>query len=277
LTLNLTIDEDARISCVAAQVIDVEQKIKLAVTECVRLLRHAEWTSMATSPLVFASTVSTPTISRLLCNNIMRCFGFIDIMAEDVDGIMSKVVWWNLAKFMAQSVSQSILIWGGVATLTLFTLIGGIPLAIGAPLLEVLPAARMIIKCACDLIIILDRAFSNGGKTATKEEINHASKEYTSKISIDTGSAGCSRKSKVHQEVEELIPIMSWKFYKPMQISKLQSGVGEIIERNRFGLSDNKLDLTATPRRSIYSTHSEEPEELREWQRIVADLLDGRE
>jgi hypothetical protein len=109
----------------------------------------------------------------------VRCFGFVEVKTEDVDSIMSKVVWWNLAKFMAHTVSQSTLVWGGVVALTLFTVVGGIPLALGAPLMEMVPAARMIVKCACDLILILERAHTLAGKLATKDHIKQATMEYT--------------------------------------------------------------------------------------------------
>jgi hypothetical protein len=222
-------DESSRINCVAAQDIDVDQKIKLSITESVRLLRHAQWTVVVASPMVFASTVTTPTISRLLCTNVMRCFGFLKVEVANVGDILSAIVWRNLAKFMAQTVGQSVLVWGGVVALTLFTVVGGILLAIGAPLMEILLAARMIIKCACDLIIILDIAFNRGSKSATAADIREASKEYTHKQRSDDGMILDSTIGKVHKEVEALIPIVSHKFYKPLQISKLQAGMEDII------------------------------------------------
>src|SRR5689334_16914744 len=89
-TLSMTRDNGAYKSCVAAQVVDVDQKISVAIAESIRLLRCAQGVSMGTSVLVFASSISTPTISRLLCDSIARCFGFVDVKTEDVDSIMSK-------------------------------------------------------------------------------------------------------------------------------------------------------------------------------------------
>lgn len=45
-TLDLIADERVRIFCVAAQVMDVEQKIDSAITECMRLGAHAIRTAM---------------------------------------------------------------------------------------------------------------------------------------------------------------------------------------------------------------------------------------
>lgn len=70
---------------------------------------------------------------------------------------------------MAQSVSQSLAVWGGVVVLTLLTGFGGIPVAVCAPLMEMQPAARMILKCACDLILILERAHTVAGQLATRD------------------------------------------------------------------------------------------------------------
>ena len=269
----MVLDEGARINCVAAQVADVESKIDLAMTESVRLLRTAGWTSMADAPVVFASTIATPTISRVLCNNVLRCFGFPNVKSEDVDDIMSKVVWWNLAKFMAHNLSQTLAVWGGVAALTLTTGVGGIALAVAAPLLEVIPAARMIIKCACDLIIILDRAFSAGGKTVTIEHIRQASKEYTTRFVDATGESSTSRRKKVHKAIEELIPLITLKFYKGLQIATVQAGMREIIKGNRFAPGDSQSlvsVMASQPKLSLDSLSFGEAEELAAWEQIVS-------
>jgi hypothetical protein len=45
-------------------------------------------------------------------------------------------------------------------------------------LLAAPPTARMAVKCACDPILILERAFSYGGKYVSEKEIEDAAEHY---------------------------------------------------------------------------------------------------
>ena len=173
-----------------------------------------------------------------------------------VDNIMNKIIWWNLKRFMAQSVRQTIATWGIIG------FGGGIPLVAGAPLLEAPPAARMVVKCACDLILILDRAFKHGGKFVIGKDIEEASREYiaesTDQPADSTAIETKSRRKRVHAEIEELIPLR--KFYKYIRIARIQRGMEDIIEKHRFGPGDSEsYDLMSIMSSSTF-TSSEDPE-----------------
>lgn len=234
LTLEPISSEAVYSGAVAAQIVDMDLKIQLAVDETVRLLCAAVTTASVGSGLVFTSAVSTPSYSRILCSTIVRCYGLAAAKnhsrEEEIDHLMHKVVWSNLAPFMAQTVTQTVLIWSGVAALTLFTYFGGIPLAASAPLLEAPAAARMIVKCACDLVIIIDRSFQFGGKQMTGAQIQRASMEY---LQPPPGPGEFrSRRRQVHQEINDLIPTLSSlsiKIHKKSFLSKLGDGIREII------------------------------------------------
>ncbi|KAM0330521.1 hypothetical protein ACHAQA_003468 [Verticillium albo-atrum] len=240
LTLEPLNTESLRSGMVAAQVVDLDLKIKLAIDETVRLLRTAVTASNMGALLVVVNVISAPTYSRLLCNAIVRSFGLTRTAAggstreEEVDNIMSTVVWRNLSSFMARS---------------FFTAIGDVSLLIAAPIFEAPVTARMVVKCACDLIIIMDRAFQVGGKFVTRQQIRQASREYVQpltkdelrgihdEISAQAGSAGHSRRQLVHQRVNVLIPVLSTlavKIYKKEQIQSLHQGIQEIIATYRM-------------------------------------------
>lgn len=265
-TIDRIADDSVHMSLVAAQVCDVEPKIEMAIDETVRLLRHAVRSVYATAPIIFGPTVIGPTVSRILCNNIVRYFGFPKVTGEHVDNIMSNVVWENLAKFMVQSVSQEVAIWGGISALTLTTIFGGLALLPGTPLLEAPPAARMITKCACDLILILDRAFSYGGRFVTKEEIRQASIEYKTKGLSSPALSKKSIRSLVHDEVEKLIPLVSLKnasMSTVNNISHIRNGMEKTIQGNRIG--NMRLTWVGSMSDSVLSssTSTEDPEEIR--------------
>jgi len=263
--LNKTIegisDEGAMVNCVAAQVVDPEQKIKLAISESVRVLHQANCVCMTVGAVVpFTSTAGAPTISRLPCDNIFRCFGFTKIALSDVDAIVNKILWPNVHRFLAQSISQTVTIWGAFVTVTLFSFgPGGIPLALAAPLLEVLPVARLIVKCACDLTLVLDAAFKLGGKTSSMEQIKKAALQYRTKQKMGNLDESPSIRQLVHRRVPQLIPYLPIKFYKGLQIAAIRTGMEAIIQDNRFDILegwDSSLSM------DTFSLSSEEDEDL---------------
>ncbi|THZ41391.1 hypothetical protein D6C87_05756 [Aureobasidium pullulans] len=229
-TLDLINNDEARLRCTAAQVIDVEPKINQAIEESIRLLRHGVWASSVGAVGIVVPSITTPTISRILCDNILTCFGFPKINPASVNNIINKIIGWNLVRFLAQQVSQSVTLGSLVAGLTIVSLGGGAPIIGLMSLLEAPAAARMIIKCACVLILILDRAFKHGGKFVTSTDIELASREYVAK----TSEKGRSRRKEVHAQVMTLIPIVSKRFWNSVRISKIKVGMDEIIRSNRW-------------------------------------------
>lgn len=192
------------------------------------------WFVGAHAVTVVGSSISTPTIYRIFCNNILECFGFPKIDPASVNNIMNKIIGWNLYGFLAQQITQSLTVGTGVAILGIFSLGGALPLAAGLSMLEVPTAGRIIVKCACDLILILDRAFKHGGKFVTSQDIELACWEYVA----TTVQGGWSKRRQVHAQVTGLIPIVSRKFWTGVRISIIKVGMEEIIENNRWSPSD---------------------------------------
>ncbi|KAF6803858.1 hypothetical protein CSOJ01_10587 [Colletotrichum sojae] len=219
LTMESLNDSEVLDALGRAQVLDIESKIDQAVERTLKLLKAAVGSATAWTGLVVTNVVAASTISRFLCEEIAHgCFGIPKANAADVDTILAGIVWKNLAPFMAQSLARSTMIWGGVACLTFFTLVGGIPLAAAAPLLEAPAAARMIIKCACDLILILD------------------------KVDVDEGGVKIQklRRRAVHGKINELIPLISslcLDAYKEKTVSKYREGIRDILTKYKFQIT----------------------------------------
>ncbi|GKT41015.1 uncharacterized protein ColSpa_01196 [Colletotrichum spaethianum] len=153
---------------------------------------------------------------------------------------------------MAQTLGQFSVIWGGIGFLTATTVVGSIPLIVGAPLFEAPAAARMVIKCACDLILILDQAFQEGGKSVSREKIERTTAMYTKSnvpgIEDDT-QVMKSRRRLVHQEINKLIPLVSTiamealrkksatvalSAYRHKSVSEYRDGIREILAKHRI-------------------------------------------
>ncbi len=103
-TLELITDDRVRLFAVAAQVVNVEAKIDSAITESMRLGVHAVRTAMV--PLPFSSAIGTPTVARILCQNVLQCFGFPKSPPEQVEEIMTRVVLGHLKKFMVVTITE---------------------------------------------------------------------------------------------------------------------------------------------------------------------------
>ncbi|KAF4345022.1 hypothetical protein FBEOM_896 [Fusarium beomiforme] len=237
-TLGLIVDERVRLFCVAAQVVDVEQKINSAITECMRLGTHAIRT--AAVPLPCTGLVGTPTVSRLICEHVLQCFGFPKAAPAEIEEIMSEIVMSNFKKYLKVSLTQFAAVSAvsvGVAVPTM-----GIGIIVGAAgcLLSLAPTARMLLKCSCDMILILERSFRYDGKYVSIKQIEDAAKYY-SKTTITTFNGKEKRlQQQVHDELDHLIPLK--KINVGFKFNKLRSSVEEIIYANRFG---NPPDYTS--------------------------------
>lgn len=223
-------DERVRLFCVAAQVVDVDQKIHSAITECMRLGTHAIRTALV--PLPFSGIIGTPTVSRILCEHVLQCFGFPKAMPEEVDEIMSRVVLGNLRQFMTVTVSQFVVVSGASIGIAMGTLGIGAIVGLVSCFLSTPPTARMILKCACDMILILERSFRYGGKYVSVKQIEDAAKQY---VTIDTRTFSGKQKKlqdHVHDEVDRLVPLK--KVGVGFQFKKLRTGFERIVYENRF-------------------------------------------
>ncbi|EXF74204.1 hypothetical protein CFIO01_06798 [Colletotrichum fioriniae PJ7] len=225
----------------AAQVSDIEAKVAQAVKKTLRLLRSVVVAASAGFGTGVVSAVTTPTISRVLCREIAQgCFGLPDRVIKDMDEILAAVVWRNLAPFMAQAVGQSIFVCGGAVCLTLFTAVGGIPLAAGAMLFEAPAAARMFLKCACDLTLVLESAYRSGGKTMSSKRVEQAANTYAKSnfTVIRNGvSVTKSRRGAVHQAVNDIVPMFSAlaiKAFLSESTEKLERGIQDVLVRHRL-------------------------------------------
>lgn len=257
-TLDLIVDERVRLFCVAAQVVDVEQKINSAITECMRLGTHAIRT--AAVPLPLSGMIGTPTVSRLICEHVLQCFGFPKAAPEEVEQIMRDIVMVHFKKFMTVSLTQ-------FATVGAITLGAAIPTAgIGAVaglagcLIGLPPTARMLLKCSCDMILILERSFRYGGKFVSTKQIEDAARYYAKTTIKSFNGKEKLLQKQVHDEVDELVPLK--KVSVGYKFNTLRHGVEEIIYDNRFGTPPDYSSLGSSSSLALARSSGEPPSEL---------------
>lgn len=229
-TVDLIADERVRVFCVAAQVVDVEQKIDQAITEVMRLGAHAIRTAMV--PLPASGLIGTPTVSRILCEHVMQCFGFPKATPEAVEEIMSQVVTKNLKSFMRVSLTQ----FASISAITLGAAIpsGGIGVIAGIAgcILSTPPTARMLLKCACDMILILERSFRYQGKYVSVKQLEDAAAYYTTAMTKKLDGTPILLQQNIHQQIDNMIPLK--KVGIGFKFGTLRSGLQDIIYLNRY-------------------------------------------
>ncbi|KEF53777.1 uncharacterized protein A1O9_10178 [Exophiala aquamarina CBS 119918] len=233
-TLELISDDRVRLFCVAAQVVDVEQKIDSAITECMRLATHAVRTAMV--PLPFSSAVGTPTVARILCEHMLLCFGFPKVMPDEVEAIMLKVLFGHLKTFMTVTMIEFVAVSAITTGLCVGTMGAGGVFALSLCALAAPPTARMLFKCAADLILILERSFRYKSKFVSIKQIEDAAIYYTTTKMTTFAGKEKLLQTHVHDEIDRMIPLKSVKI--GFRFSRLREGLENIIYSNRFERTD---------------------------------------
>ena len=159
---------------------------------------------------------------------------------------MSRVVMGNLKSFLKVTIAQfsavSITAIGvGVPTLGIGTVIGAVGCILATP-----PTARMLFKCACDMILILERSFRYQGRYVSVKQIEDAAVYYTTASTKTFSGKEVLLQRHVHDEVDRLIPLK--KISIGFRFGKLRTGLQDIIYMNRF---DKKV---GAPLSSVSST-----------------------
>jgi hypothetical protein len=98
--------------------------------------------------------------------------------------------------------------------------------------LAVPPTARMLFKCACDMILILERSFRYQGKYVSVKQIEDAAVYYTTAMTTTFAGKELLLQKHVHDEVDRLVPLT--KVTAGIKFSKLRPGLEDIIYKNRF-------------------------------------------
>lgn len=108
----------------------------------------------------------------------------------------------------------------------------GTVLGIAGSVISTPPTARMLLKTASDMILILERSFRYNGKFVSTKQIEDAAKQY---VTINTTTFSGKEKrlqEHIHDEYDKMIPLKAvstaWRF------SQLRTGFEQIVYNNRF-------------------------------------------
>ena len=190
--------EKVRLHYIAAQVTRVDLKVDLAITETIRIYNHALRSAAATAVIPGGATTTRVSVAAVICKSIVTCFGVPKVSPETVQQIVKSIVWDDMGNNGAMVTAEVVASVGLFSTVLLL----GLPVFLASGTISsalVVPAtARLILMLACDVILILTRAF----KVSMAKYIGQP-------LKADIENAAVTYRlisSKVHKKVRKLIP-----------------------------------------------------------------------
>ena len=206
---------------VAAQVTKIDLKIDLAIRETVRIYKHIIRSAAGIGFIPFGTTVNRVTTAVVVCKAIVSAFGVPSVGAGTVQEIVKNLVWDDVQHGPILFIAESIATVGVFGSLIL----GGMPVfmvagALNVPLV-VPTTARLFLMLACDVILILTRAFKQCADRCVgqphKRDVEMAAFAYRD-IS-----------KKVHRKIKDLIP--PHNLIKSFQAGRTMTGFQDIVEK----------------------------------------------
>ena len=212
--------EQVRACYAAAQVADVSLKIDVATKDVMRIYKQTIKSAAVTNIAPLAITTTRVTVAGLVCKSVVQSFGVPSVTPTTVQRIVKNMIvddlGHNASVFMAE-ISATAGIFGTL-------ILGGIPVFLATSLvatpLAVPAISRLILMLACDVTLILTRAFSDCTKQALgqprKQDIERAAAAYH----------GPHRD--VHRDIKALA---SLNFIQDFQFEKIKTGYSKILEK----------------------------------------------
>ena len=201
---------------VAMNVIDLDGKIDLAVSTTMRYYKHAvRWASVPIPGVGFTTQFS---IAYLICRAVVESFGFTNIDPPFVERIVKTLIWKNSKRAGLMIVGETLSLLG-----LIFAPVGAAALSAAQALASVPATASAVLMCACDVILVLERAFHRGKKRIGPSDLESAATDYQS-----------TNADAVHAEAIELAGKIG-KVWTAFQFARISVGLEQILARYRVG------------------------------------------
>ncbi|MCJ1378236.1 hypothetical protein MMC17_001333 [Xylographa soralifera] len=215
-TLKCFDSNQVRNRMVAINVINLDDKIDLAVSTTMRYYKHAvRWASV---PIPGVGITTQLSIAYLICRAVVESFGFTNIDPPFVERIVTTIVLKNSKRATLMILGETLSLVG-----LIFAPFGGAVLSTVQALASVPATASAVLMCACDVILVLERAFHRGQKRIGPSDLERAAADYQS-----------TSAEAVHAEAIELAGKIG-KVWTAFQFARIGVGVEQILARYRVG------------------------------------------
>ncbi|KAK1759979.1 hypothetical protein QBC47DRAFT_458153, partial [Echria macrotheca] len=230
-----------RLLYIRAQVTRIDLKISLALEETMTVYRRILKSALGVGAMPLASTSNRMAAAISICSAIINCFGLPRVTPEVLFQICKANLLDDLGNNFAVFFAE------GLATVALGATIlsGGMPFFL-IPMVANIPAVvpattRLFLMLACDLILVLTRAFQESVKRCVgqplERDVERAAVAYR---------AYCGR---VHDEVRRLVRRNVVDSFKTERIA---AGIRDIVETHRKEMDSGEPAVFSAPRPRVY-------------------------
>ena len=186
-----------------------------------RLYRRIVRSAAGAAFVPLASSSNRVTVAVLICKAIVACFGTPTVSGVTIQEIVKSVVWDDLEHNFSIVFAESMAVIGIGGSIVL----GGAPVFLASGIINMtfaVPAtARLFLMLACDVILILTRAY----KACTDKCLGQPLKK-----DIENAAFAYRNISKgVHRAVKDLLPRVN--FIGAFKAKKIEIGFEEILEK----------------------------------------------
>jgi hypothetical protein len=210
--------DKVRLLYISAQVTRIDLKIELAVAETIRIYRHTVRSMVAAGFVPGGASTTRVTVAAVVCKTIVTCFGVPTVSWKTVQQIVNSVIWEDMDQNVSLLIAE-LIAGAGLGTF----LLTGAPVflasgVINAPL--IIPATtRLFLMLACDVILILVRAF----KASTDKCIGQPLQRDIEKAAYDY----CKISKAVHKRIKKVVP--RHNMIKSFQANRIKLSLDEIL------------------------------------------------
>lgn len=191
-----------------------------------------------------ASTTTGPTVAAVVCKAVVRSFGVTSVTPTAVQKIVKNVVSDAMNPHIASFLAEGVATIGVLLNVACF----GIPLFLGTNMVNIpmiVPAtASLILMLACDVTLILSRAF----RKCTGQCLGHPSRKDIEEAAF--AYRGLSRE--VHESINHLVPKLN--VAKSFQFDKIKIGYSSILQKY--------IEIFVEARRKPETFHGDPTKEL---------------
>ncbi|KAL9594238.1 MAG: hypothetical protein Q9219_007140 [cf. Caloplaca sp. 3 TL-2023] len=213
--------EKVRITYIAAQVNRVDLKVDVAIKRTMEIYRQTLMSTSAVGMFPLGSTTNRVTVAVVVCKAVVGVFGVPAVSSATVQEIIKNLIGDDLGRGFSVFIAECVAITGVFATVALW----GIPVFLAAGLINfnlLIPAtAALVLMLACDIILILSRAFKDCSHKfigqPLKQDIEKATKAYKAYA------------SEVHSEIKRSLPKSD--ILKVFQATKVKLKLEKIVEK----------------------------------------------
>lgn len=193
---------------VAAQVARMDLKVDSAVRETMRVYKNTIKSTPALGLIPLASSSNRVAVAVAVCKALVNSFSGPSINVTTVQQIVKNVIWDDVEHNFNNLLAGTFAI-----TWPLGTMIINVALIVPSNI-------RLLLMLACDVTLVLTRAFKECTRRCTgqplKRDIEKAAYDYRT----------ISRQ--VHDEVKELIPMHN--VYRSFQAERIKNGFRQILD-----------------------------------------------